>query len=187
MLEINTADPSATVYSRLFWCLLWWNMQTPSPLIPWTSPRTNQWWPRRPNQWSPAIWRGGNKKATMGQKNAQVKFTVVITIVQAVIAVFFGMFVRWQYVFSSILWFLMLLAPGEGNLEFAIFLVWSFWICFERYAPSADSAHIENRIKNPELDGILDQYPSENDSPSSCLALCLYLCHRPAIPVRTDF
>ena len=118
MLEINTADPSATVYSRLFWCLLWWNMQTPSPLIPWTSPRTNQWWPRRPNQWSPAIWRGGNKEATMGQKNAQVKFTVVITIVQAVIAVFFGMFVRWRYVFSSILCFLMLLAPGGES-----------WIC----------------------------------------------------------
>ena len=30
----------------------------------------------------------------MGQRAAQVKFTVVITIVQAVIAVFFGLFVR---------------------------------------------------------------------------------------------
>ena len=30
----------------------------------------------------------------MGQKAAQVKFTVVITIVQAIIAVFFGIFVR---------------------------------------------------------------------------------------------
>ena len=29
-----------------------------------------------------------------------------------------------------------------------------------RYAPSADSAHSENRIKNEELEGVLAQYPS---------------------------
>ena len=127
MLEINTADPSAKVYSRLFWCLLWWNMQTLSPLIPWTSPRTNQWWPRRPNQWSPAIWRGGSKKATMGQKNAQVKFTVVITIVQAVIAVFFGMFVRWRYVISSIPSHATSTWRGILNLTFFWFEHFLFW------------------------------------------------------------
>ena len=36
----------------------------------------------------------------MGQRAAQVKFTVVITIVQAVIAVFFGLFVRFVFVQS---------------------------------------------------------------------------------------
>ena len=36
----------------------------------------------------------------MGQRAAQVKFTVVITIVQAVIAVFFGLFVRCGSLFS---------------------------------------------------------------------------------------
>ena len=37
----------------------------------------------------------------MGQRAAQVKFTVVITIVQAVIAVFFGLFVRCRIFFRS--------------------------------------------------------------------------------------
>ena len=37
---------------------------------------------------------------------------------------------------------------------------------FKRYAPSADSAHTENRIKNEELDGILAQYPSDNCFPT---------------------
>ena len=36
----------------------------------------------------------------MGQRAAQVKFTVVITIIQAVIAVFFGLFVRFVFIQS---------------------------------------------------------------------------------------
>ena len=68
-----------------------------------TSPRTDQW--------SPAIWEEGitnlakerrtkraNTTTIMGQKSAQVKFTVAITIVQAILAVFFGLFVRCRQV-----------------------------------------------------------------------------------------
>ena len=36
-----------------------------------------------------------------------------------------------------------------------------------RYAPSADSAHSENRIKNEELEGVLAQYPSIQEIPKN--------------------
>ena len=65
----------------------------------------------RTDQWSSAVWEEGTtnlatekrtKRATtttiMGQKAAQVKFTVAITIVQAILAVFFGLFVRCRQV-----------------------------------------------------------------------------------------
>ena len=46
------------------------------------------------------IWYLQKRDIIMGQRAAQVKFTVVITIVQAVIAVFFGLFVRCGSLFS---------------------------------------------------------------------------------------
>ena len=65
----------------------------------------------RTDQWSSAIWEEGitnlatekrtkraNTTTIMGQKAAQVKFTVAITIVQAILAVFFGLFVRCRQV-----------------------------------------------------------------------------------------
>ena len=59
----------------------------------------------------------------MVQKAAQTKFTVVCIVLQAIMAVLYGVMVR--------------------------------------YAPSADSAHIPNRVKNEELDEVLGQYPSK--------------------------
>ena len=38
-----------------------------------------------------------------------------------------------------------------------------------RYAPSADSAHSENRIKNEELEGVLAQYPSVQKNPQKTM------------------
>ena len=38
-----------------------------------------------------------------------------------------------------------------------------------RYAPSADSAHSENRIKNEELEGVLAQYPSIQEIPKKII------------------
>ena len=41
-----------------------------------------------------------------------------------------------------------------------------------RYAPSADSAHSENRIKNEELEGVLAQYPSIQKNPNMPIIYC---------------
>ena len=42
--------------------------------------------------------------------------------------------------------------------------IWIDIFFLTRYAPSADSAHTENRIKNKELDEVLGQYPSKEET-----------------------
>ena len=94
---------------------------------------------------------------TMVQQAAQVKFTILTTILQAGMAVVFGIMVRCVGGRRS-----LIIKSHWPDIAYICntLCILSSLVCFPRYDKSADSAYTPNRIKNDDLTAILNQYPS---------------------------